>query len=66
MSKLTWIDSARRFVLVGRFVGVNDADQQLKQVQDWCQENNCGCRISYDMFRFKNKKEISFFLLRWN
>ncbi len=37
----------------------------LIPVQQWCEENDCGVRLSFDMFRFRNKAEMSAFLLKW-
>lgn len=31
----------------------------------WCREHDCGHRIAYDMFKFRNNKELSLFLLKW-
>lgn len=41
------------------------SEHMLIPVQDWCVENNCGERMGFDLFRFKNKKEVTMFLLRW-
>ena len=40
-------------------------DHVVRQIQEWCLENNCGIRTSYDTFRFRNQKQKTFFLLRW-
>jgi hypothetical protein len=37
----------------------------LDPVQEWCTISKCGVRISFDMFRFKNRAEITAFLLVW-
>lgn len=75
MKKILWIDTARRLTLSGRLrvyghdkeksfvTGLNEND--IEPIQKWCEEHNCGKRISFDMFRFRNKKEITMFLLRW-
>jgi hypothetical protein len=39
---------------------------QLEEIGQWCNENCCGQRTSYDMFKFRNEKEIAAFLLRWS
>ena len=41
------------------------SEEELKQVQAWCEENQCGIRMSYDQFVFNNEKELSMFLLKW-
>jgi len=39
--------------------------EHLDPVQDWCVQNRCGVRTSFDMFKFRNEKELAMFLLRW-
>ncbi len=66
-----WVESARRFSLAARAkiqprgweVGVTEAE--MNTVQEWTNEHNCGRRVSFDTFQFRNKKEITMFLLRW-
>ena len=70
--EITWIESARKNILSasvrvmprGWEVGLNEHD--MDPVQQWCEEHNCGKRISFDTFQFKNKKEMTMFLLRWS
>ena len=45
------------------FKMVTEAD--LDQVGAWCQDNNCGQRMSFDQFRFRTEAEVTAFLLRW-
>jgi hypothetical protein len=40
-------------------------EQDLLLVWQWCAANDCGVRTSFDTFRFRNKKQITMFLLRW-
>ena len=40
-------------------------EEHLDPIQTWCVENQCGVRISFDMFKFRNKQEILAFLLKW-
>jgi len=72
--KIVWVDTERRFCLsareVIRFDNADDefnfvTEEQMQEVSKWCNENHCGRRISYDMVQFKNKKEMSMFLLKW-
>ena len=44
--------------------GLRDTD--MDPIQNWCVENRCGVRISFDMFEFRNEDELAFFLLRWS
>lgn len=69
--KIKWITTSRRLTLAARVeiqprgyeVGINEAD--MDPIQQWCEEHNCGTRTSFDMIKFKNKKEMTMFLLRW-
>ena len=45
---------------------LGDQFQILTDMITWCEQNNCGRRISYDMFTFKNRKEMMLFMLRWS
>jgi len=67
--KLTWISTESKLVLAARMQyqdwGISASESDLDPVQEWCEQNNCGKRISFDQFRFRSKKEITMFLLRW-
>jgi len=75
MKEIFWVETAKRFTLSGRarivsyegeksFVtGLSEGD--MDPIQQWCETHNCGRRMSFDTFRFRNKKEITMFLLRW-
>jgi hypothetical protein len=43
--------------------GLRDSD--MEPIQEWCEAHQCGRRMSFNLFYFKNKAEISMFLLRW-
>lgn len=49
---------------------VNDYNHWIEEIIDqmvaWCDKNQCGRRVAYDMFAFKNRKEFSMFLLKWS
>ena len=60
VSWVPWLDRPGRSLLIG--IGEDEMDP----VQAWCEENNCGVRVSFDQFRFRNKQEITMFLLRWS
>jgi hypothetical protein len=40
-------------------------ESDMDPVQAWCEEHHCGIRTSFDTFKFRNKKQITMFLLRW-
>jgi len=39
----------------------NEADA----IMQWCMENRCGVRMSFDMWRFQTKKDLMVFVLKW-
>ena len=43
--------------------GLREPD--LEPIQEWCIHNRCGCRTSFEQFRFRNEQEITMFLLKW-
>lgn len=57
--KATWLPSPKSFE-----IGIKESD--MDPIQKWCQDSNCGKRISFDMFQFKTDKQITMFLLRWS
>ena len=69
--KIVWITAEDRHTLAARLpwpdrtvlIGIGEHD--MDPVQAWCEEHNCGVRVSFDQFRFRNRKEITMFLLRW-
>ncbi len=71
--KLVWREfNHRPLVLYANMHHDNDAitptglrEEMLVPVQQWCEETGCGRRISFDMFQFKNRADISAFLLKW-
>lgn len=79
MKQLIWIETAKRYTLSAR-VRVSPVDtlkpdngfatgaseRDLDPVQAWCEQHDCGVRTSFDTFRFRNKREITMFLLRWS
>ena len=40
-------------------------EELFKEISDWCEIHKCGRRTSWNNYHFKNKKEMSMFLLRW-
>jgi hypothetical protein len=73
--KIKWITAEGRFRLAARrqltppgwdqgwTLGITEAD--MDPVQAWCREHDCGRRMSFDTFQFRNRREITLFLLRW-
>ena len=58
--KASWLPTVRKFEL-----GLKE-EADMDPIQKWCQDSNCGKRISFDMFQFSNDKQITMFLLRWS
>jgi hypothetical protein len=71
--KLVWEeDKVKGLVLRANLVYAHGAitptglrEEDLLPVQEWCEMAKCGKRISFDMFKFKDRKEITAFLLVW-
>ena len=71
--KIVWErDTAYSLIVVARIAYDHGAvtptglrDTHLDPVQDWCVQNKCGRRTSFDTFKFRNEKELAMFLLRW-
>jgi len=67
--QLLRVDDKRRqghWVVTVNFDLIDDANAVLTQMQEWCLNNKCGRRTSYDQFWFRNKKELNWFLLRYS
>jgi hypothetical protein len=43
--------------------GLNESD--MDPIQSWTTECNCGTRMSFNVWKFKNEKQITMFLIRW-
>lgn len=41
-------------------------EEHMVEIADWCYQNKCGKRTAYDQYEFKNEKQMTMFLLRWN
>ena len=44
--------------------GLNESD--MDPVQAWTTECNCGKRMSFNVWKFKNEKHITMFLMKWS
>ena len=40
-------------------------EEHLEPIIEWCVDNNCGIRTSYNHISFKSNEQMTFFLLRW-
>jgi hypothetical protein len=40
-------------------------ESDMDPIQAWCEEHKCGIRTSFDTFKFKDKKHLTMFILRW-
>jgi hypothetical protein len=40
-------------------------ESDMDPIQIWCEEHRCGVRTSFDTFKFKDKKHLTIFILRW-
>jgi hypothetical protein len=48
----TWIPAAPEYL--------------VDEMAQWCEDNKCGKRTSYDMFEFPNEQAAMLFRLRWS
>ena len=73
--KIYWINTAKKYSLAARMHVISSDNEKnfvtglseydIDPIQTWCEKNNCGTRTSFDTFQFRNKKEITIFLLKW-
>lgn len=66
MKTLRWQTTVKPFTLAANVSGSDQDDLAFDAIQKWCEENQFGTRISYNMFKFKNDQELGMFLLRWS
>ena len=76
MNRFYWVETARRCSLSARtLVETQDgeyhyyptgmSEEDMVSIQEWCVQNNCGKRTSFDTFQFKTKAQMTMFLLKW-
>jgi len=41
-------------------------EDDMDPIQAWSEECNCGVRTSFNVWKFKNEKQITMFLLKWS
>lgn len=71
----SWRESRLHLKLVAEIDQEGDTDKStiaiapnlpvVERIAEWCYNNRCGRRTSYDTFKFRNRKQITLFLLRW-
>jgi len=57
-----YVDDIRPENRPGR--GLRETD--MDPVQAWTEECGCGVRLSFNVWLFKNEKQITMFLIRWS
>jgi len=57
-----YVDDIRPENRPGRGLREDDMDP----VQAWTEECGCGVRMSFNVWLFKNEKQITMFLIRWS
>ncbi len=40
-------------------------EEDFEPISQWCNETGIGRRMSFDLYQFKTKAEVTAFLLRW-
>lgn len=43
----------------------NATDDLANEINDWVKEHNLGIRIAFLMWKLRNEKDVTVFLLRW-
>ena len=43
----------------------SNPDPVLNKIQLWSVENNCGRRMSFDLWQFRTRADVTAFLLKW-
>jgi len=56
-----YVDDIRPENRPGR--GLRETD--MDPIGEWTMECNCGTRMSFNVWLFKNEKQITMFLIRW-
>ena len=52
---------------INTFADLSEDDKQvIPRMTEWCEENECGYRTSYDTFKFRNQEQLTMFILRWS
>jgi hypothetical protein len=51
---------------INTFADLSEDKQVIPQMTEWCAENECGYRTSYDTFKFRNQEQLTMFILRWS
>jgi hypothetical protein len=52
---------------INTFADLNEDNKQvIPRMAEWCAENECGYRTSYDTFKFRNQEQLTMFILRWS
>ena len=51
---------------INTFADLSEDKQIIPQMAEWCEENECGYRTSYDTFKFRNQEQLTMFILRWS
>ena len=70
--KVIWERVGDRYWLKAKDTEYNEnifhtpTELQMDTIHEWCKANDCGRRMSFSEFRFKDEKEMSLFLLRWS
>jgi hypothetical protein len=74
MKKIIWSESktlplsltarTETFPPPGVMAGLSEKDMQV--IADWVKETGIGKRTSFDTFKFRNRADMSMFLVRWN
>lgn len=60
--KVEWIRYRKE---LSATVTIDTTEEYFASIQQWCAYHNCGRRVSYNIFKFKTRADITLFLLCW-
>ena len=72
MGHIKWVRDGKDLRGMSNWTGGGNAmekypsEEDFVEIQKWCEANQCGRRMSFDIFRFKTRQDITAFLLRWS
>jgi hypothetical protein len=68
--KIRWVEQDRLIYCatvdgMPQGAGIGLSEDDMDPIQIWCELHGCGCRTSFDTFKFKNNKQVVMFMLKW-
>jgi hypothetical protein len=48
------------------FDDLHDKYNLFQDMNNWCEDNSCGYRSSYNEFKFRTEEQLLMFVMRWS